>query len=82
MKPRVYVSLELLNKCLKDNSAVLIKINYADSRNKLTRDAEIEYTCNCTKTGTRSFRAVINLGAFCEECAKQNEQELIKEKNI
>lgn len=82
MKPRVYVSKELLDKCLNDKSAVLIKINYADSRNKLTRDAEIEYTCNCKKTGKRCFRAVINLGAFCEECAKQNEQGLIKEINI
>lgn len=82
MKPRLYVSLELLNKCLKDNSAVLIKINYADSRNKLTRDAEIEYICNCKKNGKRCFRNLINLGAFCEECAKQNEQELIKQINI
>jgi len=82
MKPRVYVTLDLLNKCLKDNNAVLIKINYADSRNKLTRDAEIEYICNCKKNGKRCFRNLINLGAFCEECAKQNEVKKIIKTNL
>jgi hypothetical protein len=73
MKPRVYVSLELLDKCLQNTGAILIKIHYVDSRNKLTRDAKIEYTCNCKKVGKRFFRELINLGAFCEGCALQNE---------
>ena len=78
MKSRVYVSPELLNDCLKNNKATFIKINYEDSRNKLTRNAIIEYKCNCGKNGKRCFRELIKLGAFCKDCAVQNEIELIK----
>jgi G:T-mismatch repair DNA endonuclease (very short patch repair protein) len=82
MKPRVYVSLELLNKCLENNKASLIGIIYQDSRNKLTRNATIEYTCNCEKNGKRCFRELIKFGAFCKDCALQNEKELIQKINI
>jgi hypothetical protein len=89
MKPRVYVSLELLNKCLENNKATLIRIIYPDNKNKLfnnknklTRDAELEYKCSCGNIGKRPFRAVIDLGAFCTDCALKNELETAKKTHI
>jgi len=81
MRPRVYVTLEVLNRRLEDNKAILKKIIYADTRNKLTRDAIIEYICSCGEHGKRCFRALITLGAFCEDCAIKNQIETVKKIN-
>lgn len=72
----------LLDSCLERDGATLLSIKYSDDRNILNRDAKIEYTCNCEKNGKRGFRELIEFGAFCKDCALQNEKELIQKINI
>jgi hypothetical protein len=73
-KARVYVSMPLLTQRLKDDNAHFTSITYSDNRNVLNRDARVYYMCSCGKPGSRILRAMMELGAFCQGCANNNER--------
>jgi hypothetical protein len=77
-KSRLYVSFPLLTQRLENDNAELTEIEYSDDRNVINRDARIYYKCSCGKYGNRILRALMKLGAFCQDCANKNERTKIR----